>query len=115
MAVALAGLGCASDDTTVTMPDAGAADATMDAGGSSEVDAAPLDPATACVTTGGTIGSASCCFQYGDFPDTCEVGACGCAAQYSAPTQVCQCPAGTCFGAKGPAGCVAWDGGLFPP
>jgi hypothetical protein len=124
--------GCANDDTAVGGVDA-ALDATLDAGikhdaaadagdasrsdasdAATARDAAKLDPITGCVTSGGAIATASCCFQSGDFPDTCTAGACSCAPQFSVPTKVCTCPAGTCFGAKIPA-CVPWDGGLFPP
>jgi hypothetical protein len=107
-------LACTGDDTTAVARDAAPP---RDATTSDAGDAAPpppVDPATACLASGGSVADASCCFQVGDFPDTCKVGACSCSPQYSAPTQVCQCPQGECFGAKVP-GCVVYDGGLFPP
>jgi hypothetical protein len=125
LVAALAGVaGCTGDDTAVGVVDASPADATADGGardggaaagdtGSAE-DAAQRDPATACTATGGVVTTAPCCFQVGDFPDTCAAGACTCAPQYSTTTKVCDCPSGTCFGAKVP-GCVTWDGGPSPP
>jgi hypothetical protein len=125
-------LGCTSDDTAVAGPDSSVRDATLDArgyvdaadaelgdAGDAEVaapapDAAIPSPAAACAATGGVLATVPCCMQSGDYPDTCSVGACACAPQYSLPTKVCSCPPGTCFGATVP-GCVVWDGGLFPP
>lgn len=49
-----------------------------------------------CVATGGTVDSALCCLATEAFPDTCAVGACGCAPDSSHDVPVCSCPAG-CF------------------
>jgi hypothetical protein len=50
-----------------------------------------------CLASGGTLGHALCCNGQPDFPDTCAVGACGCAPNASSNVQVCNCPAGMCF------------------
>ena len=70
--------------------------------------------AFACVATGGAIVTLPCCLQSGDFPDTCRVGACSCSPAFSAPSAVCQCPSGQCWGASELA-CLTWDGGRSPP
>jgi hypothetical protein len=54
-------------------------------------------PARGCVTSGGTITTASCCESTGNFPNLCLVGACGCAPEYSHDVRICRCPAGQCF------------------
>jgi hypothetical protein len=54
-------------------------------------------PETGCVKTGGTISTANCCQSSGDFPNTCAVGACGCAPEYSHEVSVCVCPDDMCF------------------
>ena len=59
-----------------------------------------LSPAERCTRSGGTVGTASCCGLAGDFPNTCLVGACGCAPGSSHPVQACQCPPGQCFDGK---------------
>jgi heat shock protein HslJ len=59
-----------------------------------------MSPSERCTRSGGTVGSASCCGLVGDFPNTCLVGACGCAPEKSHSVQVCQCPAGQCFDGK---------------
>jgi len=51
----------------------------------------------ACINSGGTIGTSLCCTSVGDFPNTCQTGACGCAPKYSHEVQVCNCPEGKCF------------------
>jgi heat shock protein HslJ len=56
-----------------------------------------ISPSERCTRSGGTVGSASCCGLAGDFPNTCLVGACGCAPEKSHPVEVCQCPPGQCF------------------
>ena len=55
------------------------------------------DPETGCVESGGTVGTGLCCTAVADFPDTCLVGACGCAPEDSHEVAVCECPEGTCF------------------
>lgn len=56
-----------------------------------------LSHAERCTRSGGTVGMASCCGLAGDFPNTCLVGACGCAPGSSHPVQTCQCPPGQCY------------------
>jgi hypothetical protein len=50
-----------------------------------------------CLATGGTVTAAMCCLSTGDFPDTCAIGACGCAPSASHEVRVCDCGAGSCF------------------
>ena len=55
--------------------------------------AVPVDPLTKlCMSTGGTVGRASCCGDVSDFPDQTGVGACGCAPASSHTVKVCECP-----------------------
>ena len=51
----------------------------------------------ACIDSGGTVETASCCTTTGDFPDLCVVGACGCSAENSHEVKVCNCGEGKCF------------------
>jgi len=51
----------------------------------------------ACVAAGGTVSTASCCEQTSDFPNTCSIGACGCAPEYSHEVKVCDCGPSACF------------------
>lgn len=53
--------------------------------------------ATTCVASGGTVATSSCCLTAGNFPNTCQVGACSCAPASSHAVQTCSCPTGTCF------------------
>jgi len=55
------------------------------------------DAAAGCTASGGTVGTSSCCMSSGDFPNSCLVGACGCAPANSHTVQVCTCPTGQCF------------------
>jgi hypothetical protein len=74
---------------------------------------AGCDPAAAaagCAATGGTVQTTPCCGSVGDFPNTCRVGACGCAPSASHPVRTCRCPEGRCFDG---ASCVDRPGG--PP
>ncbi len=50
-----------------------------------------------CVAAGGTVGTAMCCGAVGDFPNTCLIGACGCAPDYSHEVSVCECPDDKCW------------------
>jgi heat shock protein HslJ len=59
-----------------------------------------ISPAERCRRAGGTVGAASCCGLVGDFPNTCLMGACGCAPEHSHEVQVCRCPEGRCFDGK---------------
>jgi hypothetical protein len=65
-------------------------------------DAAPLQgdasgPAATCEASGGTVTTSPCCTSANDFPDTCQIGACGCSPSNSHTVQTCTCPAGKCF------------------
>jgi hypothetical protein len=50
-----------------------------------------------CTNSGGAVGTSQCCKSSGDFPNTCLIGACGCALTNSHEVKVCNCPAGKCF------------------
>ena len=58
----------------------------------------------ACMISGGTIGTSSCCKSAEDFPNSCLIGACGCALENSKEVKVCNCGTGKCFNGTG---CVA--------
>ncbi len=51
----------------------------------------------ACMNSGGVVSTATCCGSTGDFPNTCNIGACGCGPSASHEVRVCECGAGTCF------------------
>jgi hypothetical protein len=50
-----------------------------------------------CISSGGNITNQLCCQSSGDFPNTCLIGACGCAPSSSHEVKVCVCPEGECF------------------
>ena len=50
-----------------------------------------------CTSSGGTISATLCCESADDFPNSCLVGACGCAPTSSHEVKTCECPAGKCF------------------
>lgn len=50
-----------------------------------------------CVESGGTVSAANCCQSSGDFPNTCAIGACGCAPENSHIILACLCPDDMCF------------------
>src|SRR6185295_11991799 len=55
------------------------------------------------------VSASLCCGSVADFPDTCNVGACGCSPENSHSINTCLCPGGGCFSAvtktcAGPAG-----------
>ena len=59
---------------------------------------APCNPiAQTCIESGGTVETAMCCLSADDFPNTCLIGACGCAPDNSHGVQTCVCPEGECF------------------
>ena len=58
------------------------------------------DKEQACLDSGGTVTSASCCQSAEDFPDNCAIGACGCAPEYSHKVKFCGCPEDKCFDGK---------------
>ena len=51
----------------------------------------------ACINSGGTVKTSSCCKAVSDFPNTCLIGACGCAPTSSHEVKVCECPQDKCF------------------
>jgi hypothetical protein len=52
-----------------------------------------------CTSTGGTLGTQTCCPAVSDFRDMCTtaVGACGCSPASSRTVSVCTCPQPSCF------------------
>jgi len=63
-----------------------------------DLNGCPLDPvARACIDSGGELTTSFCCLTTDDFPDTCAVGACGCAPEDSHEVRICDCGAGMCF------------------
>jgi hypothetical protein len=53
--------------------------------------------AESCTQSGGTVSTALCCQAVESFPNTCAIGACGCAPDASHEVDVCICPTNTCF------------------
>jgi hypothetical protein len=72
-----------------------------DAGGSdAEPDTSLPDDggdSTLCTSTGGTVVSDLCCQSTGNFPNSCLIGACGCAPNYSHYVNACSCPSTKCY------------------
>lgn len=56
-----------------------------------------LNEEQACLISGGTVTTSSCCKATGDFPNTCLIGACGCSPEYSHDVKVCDCGIDKCF------------------
>lgn len=50
-----------------------------------------------CTNSGGTIASSFCCNSVSDFPNSCLIGACGCAPANSHQVKTCDCGEGKCF------------------
>jgi hypothetical protein len=61
-------------------------------------------PAEGCIQSGGTVSTALCCQAVESFPNTCTIGACGCAPDASHEVAFCICPTNTCFDGES---CVA--------
>ena len=59
--------------------------------------AGPCSVEQECIRSGGKITTAMCCKSAGDFPNTCAVGACGCAPENSHQVNICDCGTGKCF------------------
>lgn len=57
----------------------------------------PVATDTLCTSTGGTVVPASCCASVSDFPNTCLIGACGCAPENSHSVDICDCGADMCW------------------
>lgn len=55
----------------------------------------------ACLTSGGTIGTALCCKSSGDFPNSNVIGPCGCSADNSHEVKVCDCGVDKVFDGTG--------------
>jgi hypothetical protein len=51
----------------------------------------------ACVNSGGTVITSSCCQSVSDFPNTCGIGACGCSPANSHSVRICVCSNNKCF------------------
>ena len=51
----------------------------------------------ACLGSGGKIISGNCCKITGDFPNSCAIGACGCAPANSHQVKTCDCGEDKCF------------------
>ena len=47
--------------------------------------------------SGGEIENAMCCVSIEDFPNNCNISACGCSPFESEMVLVCLCPSGLCF------------------
>ncbi len=86
---------------------AGGSDAAGTPDAQVSVDAQAL--AALCTSSGGSISTGLCCNSSGDFPDSCLIGACGCAPTSSHTVATCACPAGTCFSTS--TGCGPSGGG----
>lgn len=92
------GLSLACSTSSTGGADASAAyDSGMDSASSSDSAIGEGGASTLCASTGGTVSSSSCCQAAGDFPDSCKVGACGCAPASSHTVKTCVCPTGKCF------------------
>jgi len=51
----------------------------------------------ACTNSGGTVTTKLCCVSASDFPNTCLIGACGCAPTDSHEVKFCDCGDGKCW------------------
>jgi hypothetical protein len=51
----------------------------------------------ACIDSGGTLTTASCCQVANDFPSSCLIGACGCSPTNSHQVETCDCGNNKCF------------------
>lgn len=51
----------------------------------------------ACINSGGSIETSTCCLAASDFPNACSIGACGCAPEASHEVKTCNCGPGKCF------------------
>jgi hypothetical protein len=57
----------------------------------------PSEEEQACVNSGGTVTTGTCCKSVKDFPNSCLIGACGCSPQNSHTVKICDCGEGKCF------------------
>lgn len=51
----------------------------------------------ACQMSGGQVATSSCCLSATDYPNTCLIGACGCAPENSHEIKICDCGVDKCF------------------
>lgn len=51
----------------------------------------------ACINSGGTVATSTCCKSTGDFPNLCLIGACGCSSENSHQVKTCDCGSSKCF------------------
>jgi len=58
---------------------------------------APDAKGLACTSSGGQVLTGLCCASASDFPNTCLIGACGCAPSSSHAVKTCACGEGKCF------------------
>ncbi|HEX7602150.1 MAG TPA: hypothetical protein VF316_11115 [Polyangiaceae bacterium] len=87
----------ASSDASLDASSDAALDASKDASKDAASEASSSDAGSGCTGSGGTVGTSLCCKNTTDFPNTCNVGPCGCSPQNSHTVQVCQCPQTKCF------------------
>jgi hypothetical protein len=53
--------------------------------------------AQACIQSGGVVATKDCCEGVEDFPDLCDIGACGCRPDGKNIVRICDCRPGRCF------------------
>jgi len=51
----------------------------------------------ACVSSGGTVSTQTCCKSATDYPNSCLIGACGCSPDNSKEVKACDCGEGRCW------------------
>lgn len=98
-------LAVAACERTTSVGALGAHRDAASADGAPDADSAVPSAATLCTSSGGVVTTGTCCASdVASFPDTCAIGACGCAPASSRTVTMCSCPAG-CF--RSGMGCVA--------
>lgn len=55
------------------------------------------DTEKACTDSGGTVTTNLCCDSVSDFPNSCNIGACGCSPENSHEVKFCNCGEGKCW------------------
>jgi hypothetical protein len=73
----------------------GPTDAVQDADAMDAADMGEIEQA--CIDSGGTVETQSCCIATEDFPNLCTTGPCGCSPENSHDVLVCNCGTGKCF------------------
>ena len=56
-----------------------------------------IDKTSECINSGGRVETSLCCNSVSNFPNTCSIGACGCAPENSHYVQICICSIGGCW------------------